>query len=88
MGYFTMSYKELEQAKVFEQVKQRIITQAEAAARLRISERWVRTKLKRFRLFKEAGLVHKNRGKVSPKRWNIAQEQLLIELGQPFDKST
>ena len=82
MGYLTMSYKELEQAKVFEQVKQRVITQAEAAARLRISERWVRIKFKRFRLFKEAGLVHKNRGKVSPRRWDIAQEQLLIELLQ------
>ena len=27
-------------------------------------------------------MVHKNRGKVSPRRWDIAQEQLLIELLQ------
>ncbi len=41
MGYITMNNKEREQAKVFELVKQGIITQTVAAFRLRISNRWV-----------------------------------------------
>jgi len=80
MEYLTMSNKEREQAKVFEQVKQGKITQAEAAAKLRITDRWVREKIKRYCQLDDFGLVHKSRGKASPRRWNIKHEQLLIEL--------
>lgn len=82
MGYLTMNHKEREQAKVFEQVKQGIITQNEAAARLRITARWVRAKIKRYYQFDDIGLVHKNRGRVSPRRWDAEKEQFLIELLQ------
>jgi transposase len=80
MGYLTMNVKEREQAKMFELIKLGEITQAEAAARLRISDRWVRKKLKRFYEFGNAGLIHISRGKANPRRWNLKQEQLLIEL--------
>lgn len=82
MGYLTMNHKEREQAKVFEQVKQGIITQNEAAARLRITARWVRSKIKRYYQFNDIGLIHKSRGKASPRRWDTEKERLLIELLQ------
>ena len=82
MGYITMNRKELEQVQIFELIKQGKITQVEGAARLRISDRWVRTKVKRYYQFGERGLVHGNRGKSSSKRWDQQQEKLLIELLQ------
>ena len=45
MEYITMNRKELEQAKMFEQVKQGTITKTEAARRLGITNRWVRAKV-------------------------------------------
>ncbi len=82
MGYITMNDKEREQAKVFELVKQGMITQVVAAARLRISDRWVRSKIKRYHKSGDAGLVHLNRGKTSRAKWNSKEEQLLIDLLQ------
>ena len=82
MGYLTMNNKEREQAKVFEQVKQGIITQAEAAARLRITARWVRKKLKRYYELGDLGLIHLSRGRASGKKWDYEQELLLISLLQ------
>ena len=61
MGYFIMSKKELEQAKIFEQIKTGVITRSEGAARLRISDRWLRKKIKRYLEEGGQGLVHGNR---------------------------
>lgn len=79
MEYLTMNRKEREQAKVFEQVKQGIITQIEAATRLRITDRWVREKIKRFYESGDAGLIHKSRGKQSHQKWSLQKECVLIE---------
>lgn len=80
MGYITMNHKELEQAKVFELIKQGSITQTEAAARLKVTSRWVRKKIKRYYKFGDLGLIHGNRGKPSFKRWDPEKEKLLIGL--------
>ena len=82
MKYITMNTKELEQAKIFEQIKLGIITQREAAARLRITARWVRKKYKRYCEFDDFGLVHGSRGKASPNRWASTDKDLLISLLQ------
>lgn len=80
MEHITMNRKEREQAKVFAQIKEGLISKTEAAARLKCSVRWVRKKYKRYLEFDEFGLLHKNRGKASPKRWDKEKERLLIEL--------
>ena len=80
MGYLIMNKKEREQAKVFEQIREGLITQVEAAARLRVTDRWVRKKLKRFYTSGDHGLIHRGRGKTSPRRWNEKHESFLIEL--------
>jgi hypothetical protein len=75
-----MNYKETEQVKIFEQIKNKTITQSEGAAKLRISDRWVRQKIKRYYTQGVQGIVHKNRGRTSNRRWNIQQKQILIDL--------
>lgn len=82
MGYLTMSDKERKQMKVFELLKQQEITQTEAAAKLRLSTRWVRKKYKRYKQLGDAGLVHLNRGKPSSRKLDQATKDLLNSLLQ------
>ena len=70
MGKITMSKKERKQLIVFNELKHGEITQAKAALKLGISTRWVRKKYKRYVLQGDAGLVHANRGKSSPRGWD------------------
>lgn len=79
MDKFIMSNKEREQAKIFELVKTGLISKQEAAQRLRISDRWVRKKIKRYMEKGDLGIIHQNRNKVSPRRWNETQKQAAIE---------
>lgn len=80
MGNITMSDKEREQLKVFEKLKVDEITKTEAAARLGISVRWVRTKFKRYLEQGDAGLIHLNRHKQSKKQWCTEYKDLAISL--------
>lgn len=82
MGYLTMNRKEREQAKVFEQIKLEAISQVEAAAKLGITDRWVRVKIKRYYEDGDAGLIHKLRGQKSLRSWNEDEKKLLIALLQ------
>ena len=85
MKYITMNRKEIEQAKIFQQVKEQKITQKEAATRLGITGRWVRKKIKRYHIQGDFGLVHRSRGKVSKHRWNPELEELLIKKNMPIN---
>jgi hypothetical protein len=78
MEHITMSMKECEQVKVFESLKMKSITQREAAMRLRMSDRWVRTKFKRYVSDGEKGIIHKLRGAPSKQRWDAQSEDILI----------
>jgi hypothetical protein len=80
MEYITMNRKEREQSKVFEQVIAGKMTQAEAAAKLRITDRWVRIKIKRYRQDNDHGLVHKSRGRINSRRWNEKDAAFSLEL--------
>jgi len=80
MGILVMSKKEREQLKIFERLASGEITQPTAAQILKLSTRWIRKKLKRYRKQGDAGLVHLNRGKPSPRRWNSKEKALAIEL--------
>ncbi len=82
MEYITMNQKELKQSNVFAQIKEGKITQVEAAAQLRFTDRWVREKMKRYREFNDFGLVHRSRGKASSRRWDQVNERLLTDLLQ------
>ncbi len=78
MEYISMSIKEKEQVKVFEQLVRREITQKAASEMLNLTERQIRNKLRIYRLDGAASLVHKNRGKVSKKKWCKEEEAFVI----------
>ena len=84
MDKLIMSRKEIEQAKVFERLKNRELTQVAAAKKLRLSPRWVREKLKRFLKHGEAGLIHKKRGRPSLRgvREEIREDILDLARGE------
>ncbi len=76
----TMNKMEREQLFVFRLLMDGKIKQTEAAARLNLSTRWVRKKLKRYKELGDAGLVHRGRFRQSKRRWNSDQEELSIDL--------
>jgi hypothetical protein len=80
MEHITMSRKEREQLIVFEQIKTGVVTRVEAAARLSFSDRWIRKKYKRYVSDGATGLVHRNRTRVSHKRWNEDDKTCALEL--------
>ncbi|MDR3550756.1 MAG: ISNCY family transposase [Candidatus Babeliales bacterium] len=75
-----MSRKEVEQIKVFERILRGDITQSIAAQMLEMSDRQVRSKLKRYKDAGAKGLVHKSRGKRSPHKWKPEQKALALDL--------
>lgn len=80
MEHITMNRKEREQLIVFEKLKNKSITQVEAALQLGISTRWVRKKIKRYLEFEAAGLVHQSRNRISNKRWCENEKAFAIDL--------
>ena len=80
MGMLIMSKKEREQLKVIGRLDIGEITQATAAEILKLSTRWIREKLKRYRIDGDAGLVHKNRGRPCSRQWAPNEKAIAIEL--------
>lgn len=80
MDKIIMSKKELEQIRILEILSRKDITQKDAAELIGVSERQVRRKLKIFHKEGPGGLAHKNRGKVSKKKWDFKEEAFSINL--------
>ncbi len=75
-----MNRKEREQLVAFKRIASREITRETAAKMLGVSARWIRKKFKRYLKEGDAGLVHKGRGKSSPKRWKATDYAFSLEL--------
>lgn len=80
MEHIIMSRKERTQLIIFEKLKNKEITQREAAERLNMTERWISKKYKRYKECGAGGLVHQNRNRKSPKRWCERERNIMIEL--------
>ena len=65
MKTITLSEKELETVMIFDRIKNRELTQEEAAKILKISTRQARRRVKRYNAEGAAGLVHKGRNQQS-----------------------
>ncbi len=76
----SMAVKELQRASVLEQIKNKVITCTEAAAKLGISIRQVFRSRRRYRESGAAGLAHKSRGKESSQRMDREIEAKILEL--------
>jgi hypothetical protein len=75
-----MSAKERDRLKVLHEVKQRHITQKQAAGELRLSVRWVRKLLVRLRTGGDGGLRHGLRGRASNRKTPEAVKRRAVEL--------
>lgn len=82
MGNITMSKNETKQLAVFERLINGDITQVEAARQLGLTTRWVREKVKRYKMEGAAGVMHKSRGRPSKRRWDQDKEALALKLLQ------
>jgi transposase len=82
MKALTMSRKERQRLEVFGRVKRGEITLVRAAQWLNISERQARRIHKRFLEEKDAGLVHRLRGRASNRRLDDAKRQEIVKQHQ------
>lgn len=80
MGNIIMNKKEVEQVTIFESLVRKEITQKAASEALRLSERQVRTKYKRFKQEGIAGLAHKNRGRPSSRAWPEREKEKVLTI--------
>ena len=76
----TMSRKERERLVRFSQIKQKQIGRCEAAEVLGLSLRQLHRQYVRWRDEGEAGLLHRARGRASPRRWDAAERQRALTL--------
>jgi len=78
--YIIMSKKEMEQIEIFEKLIRKEINQNGGAKILGITERHLRRKIKNFKKTGPSSLIHKNRGKISNRKWDIEKEKFAINL--------
>src|SRR5260370_16921750 len=81
----TLSQRERVRLKVLHAVQQRHLTQVEAAARLKVTDRQVRRMLLRIREQGDGGLVHGLRGRPSNRKLAARfEEKVLTRVGQRY----
>jgi DNA-binding Lrp family transcriptional regulator len=81
---FEMGQKERDRLKVLTESKKGLITQAQAASQLEISERQVRRLLRKLRAVGDRAVVHGLRGQASNRRIDTGLEKRAIqELSRP-----
>ncbi len=76
----TMSRKERERLVMFDQVNRKQIGRSEAAEVLGLSLRQMHRQYVRWHSEGEAGLVHRSRGRVSPRCWDASEKARALEL--------
>src|SRR5712691_11291455 len=81
----TLSQRERDRLKVLHEVQQRHLTQVEAAARLKVTDRQVRRMLLRIREEGDGALVHGLRGRPSNRKLAARfEEKVLTRVGQRY----
>ncbi len=80
-----LSQRERDRLKVLHELQQRHLTQVEAAARLKVTDRQVRRMLLRIREHGDAALVHGLRGRPSNRKLAARfEEKVLTRVGQRY----
>lgn len=78
----TMSIKELKKLHLIKKADEKLITQAQAADLLAISQRQFRRLIQRYRQHGETSLVHQLRGKPSKRKFSDTFKQSIVEIYQ------
>jgi len=76
----TLTKREAEKLRILHQVMERMLTQVGAGEILGITDRQVRTLLRRVRTEGAKGLVHRGRGRVSPRRMPEEMEDRIEKI--------
>ena len=75
-----MNQKDRDRLKVLHEAEKGHLTQKQAAAQLKLSERWVRKLLARLREEGDGGILHRLRGQASRRRLPEAVRQKVVKL--------
>ena len=75
-----MSQKDRDRLKVLHEAEKGYLTQKQAGAQLKLSERWVRKLLARLRQEGDGGILHRLRGRASKRRLAEAVRQKMVKL--------
>ncbi len=76
----TLTKRDAERLRILHQVLDEKITQMEAGGILGISDRHVRKLLRRVEAEGAKGLIHRSRGRVSPKKMSVRLEERIVAL--------
>jgi len=82
MGEISMSSKERRRLELMARVRDHELTLVKVAALLNLSYRQTKRVWRRYRSAGDAGLVHRLRGRASPRRLPEAQRQAIVDLYQ------
>ncbi len=77
-----MSQKDRDRLKVLHEVERGHLTQPQAGAQLKLSARWVRTLVARLRQAGDGGILHRLRGRASPRKIPEAVREKAVKLVQ------
>lgn len=80
MEQLTLNRKQRERLVIFNQIKVKQIDRIEAALTLGLSLRQLQRLFVRWKREGDAGLVHRSRGKLSPRRWAESEKQRALAL--------
>ena len=75
-----LSTRDRDRLKVLHEVRQGHLTQQEAAEQLKVTDRWVRQLLGRVRREGDRGVVHRLRGRASPRRLGERRRNKILQL--------
>src|SRR5215469_10076043 len=75
-----LTQQERDRLDCLKQAQRKQITQREAAERMGVSERWVRSLLKRMKTEKDKVVVHKLRGRPSNRRRSAEQHERMVQI--------
>ena len=75
-----LSWREVQKLEILKEVQSGTRTQVSAAAALGMTDRWIRTLLRRFKQRGSAALVHGSRGRASRRRIGDPLRQQIVEL--------
>jgi len=75
-----LSRRDRDRLKVLHEVKQGHLKQREAAEQLKVTDRWVRQLLRRVRREGDRGVVHRLRGRASPRQLGEPRREQILAL--------
>ena len=77
-----MSQKDRDRLKVLHEVERGHLTQPQGGTQLKLSGRWVRTLVARLRQEGDGGILHRLRGRASPRKIPEAVREKAVKLVQ------